>query len=269
MLEVMLLETTTKLKEMEESAQKDKVKVDQEAKRSQLAEKADKLKEAETKIQEAIDKRNSASIWDKIKIGFQALGALIAIVAGILIAPVCPLAGGCLIAVGIIGMVMVVDSIIKETTSSGLGMIGHLAKACGASDEEAAWADLGFSCALALASIILSIVAMRPDQMAQGIINMTQAVTSIASGVIAIGIGAGDITTGLIKYEAAKLDAEGKKQQAEGQEMQALIQQLDDFIDQALQRLMASSDRFNQMLEDLMSAIQDSAKTTAKAKFTG
>lgn len=272
-LDVMLLEITVKMKETEEASQKDKIKVDQEAKRTALAEKADKLKEAETKIQEAIDKEKNASIWDKIKMAFQALGALLAIVAGLaLIATGAgAAAGAALIAIGVIGLIMVIDSAVKMGT--GHGIAGAIAKAGGASDEYANKCDFGFGIAMAGLALIAAVAcffipggqAMAVNSFAQSL----QAFGSIASASIAIVNATGDATVAVIKYEAQTEKAEGQKTQAEAKQMEAWIKQIDDFIDQALQRLMGAMDRFNAMLDGIMEAIQDQAKTVAKAKFTG
>lgn len=269
-LEVMLLEITTKMKELQEASEKDKVRVDQEAKRTALAEKHDKLKEAEKKILEAIEKRDSASIWDKIKLGFQIFAAVAAIVAGIALAATGAGAAVAapLIAIGVMGLVMAVDSIVRMET--GMGIAGHVAKAAGANPEQIAQAEMGFGIAMAGIAVITSIAAFFiPGGQLGATASMIQAVSTITSAVIGIATAAGDVTAGIIKYDAAKMQAEGQKLQAETKEMEAWLQQLDEFIDQALQRLIGASDRFNAMLDGLMEAIQDTAKTTAKAKFTG
>jgi len=273
-LEVMLLEITVKMKETEEASQKDKITVDQEAKRTALSEKADKLKEAETKIQEAIDKEKHASIWDKIKLAFQALGACLAILAGLALcltgAGVA--AGAALIAIGVVGLIMVIDSAVKMGTGHGIAGAIHLAIHPG-DEEGAAKADMGFSIGMAGLALIASIAAffvpgaqgMALGMMAQSI----QSFASIGSAVIAIANATGDATVAVIKYDAAQTRAEGEKTQAEAKEMEGWIKQIDDFIDQALQRLMGAMDRFNAMLDGIMEAIQDQAKSVSKAKFTG
>lgn len=270
MLDVMLLEITTKMKELEENSQKDKVKVDQEAKRSALAEKHDKLKEAETKIKEAIEKERNASIWDKIKMAFQAIGAALAMLVGaILIATGAGTAAGiALMAVGAVGLIMVADQITRMET--GMGIAGNIAKAAGASPEEIAKADMGFGITMAALGIIGSVVAFFiPGNQVNAIATMAQSIATITTGVLGVATAAGDITTGVIRYDAAKMQAEGQRLQGEGKETEAWLKQLDDFIDQALQRLIGASDRFAAMLDGLMESINDTARTVAKAKFTG
>jgi Na+/H+-dicarboxylate symporter len=158
--------------------------------------------------------------------------------------------------------------------NDGHGIAGSIHLALHPDDEEgAAKCDMGFSIGMAGLALIASVAAffipgaqgMAMGMMAQSI----QSFATIGSAAIAIANATGDATVAVIKYDAAQTRAEGVKSQAEAKEMEGWIKQIDDFIDQALQRLMGAMDRFNAMLDGIMEAINDQAKSVAKAKFTG
>lgn len=267
-LDVLLLEITTKMKEAEEASQKDKIKANTEEKKTMLAEKRAKLDEATKKIEEQIEKEKNASIWDKIRMAFQALGALIMIAVGAVLAitGVGTAAGIAMMAIGAVMLVMTIDSILKAET--GMGIAGNIAKATNPdiSDEELAKIDMGFGIAMAAIGLIASIAAFFiPGNQVSAFATMAQSVATIANATISIATAAGDIYGGVTRYQAAQAGSEGKKLQAEAKQYEALVQMLDEYIDQAMQRLMGAVDRWNGIIEGLHDAIQDRANSVQKA----
>lgn len=276
MVDIFLAEISAKMKDVEEQANTDKYKNDQETKRAQLAEKKAKLDEADKKIQEAIDKRNSGNIFDIIGMIFQAIGAALAIALGAVLSAVCPVAGALMIAAGVVGIVMLVDSVVQKAT--GMGIAGNIAKACGASPEECAKADMGFRISMAIVGIVLAIASAAVSggaTFANAVQQLSTAVQSFqkaaqtVQNITTMASAATEITSTAIRTDAAVTEADAKKLQATVKDTEALMQTLDEMIDMALSRLIAASNRFNDMLDAITDMMQDRSKSLSSAKFTG
>lgn len=327
-VDVAMAEVVALMKDFQSKSDKEGITAQQGAKHAALMEKQDKLNEASKKILDAIYKEEHASIWDKIKMAFEALGAILAIVLGaILIATgVGAVAGGLLIAAGVVGLIMVIDEVVKATSPDHLGIAGSIAKATGSSPEDCAKADMGFEISMAIIGILLAVatlveggggfvaiagtlsklaetakavdefaetaveveevvatgteVAETSSEMAetaetaetvaktanetlskaQTIGNYVSTATTVGTAIISVG-------TAAVNYEATTLRADAKDLSAKAKEMEALIQIMDDLIDGALTRLMASTKRFDDMLDGIMSGIKDKADTMSHAKL--
>lgn len=288
-VEVLLIQVAVEMKEAESTGAKEKIKVDQEAKRTALLEKDEKLEEAGTKIEEAIEERENASIFDKIKLAFEFLGAILMIAVGVLLLATGAgtAVGALMIAGGVVSLIMAIDSAVQMGTGQGImGNIVYLAaKADGKSEEEAkdmaSKADMGFRIGMAVIGIALAIgggvgafyaapaaAAKLGTQAAQTAQTIAKMASSVDNAMNVVTAGA-DIGAGVYRYEATKHDAEANELKADGTDKQALAKMLDDFIDQALARLIASSDRFNAILDNITDAIQDRGETLSKTRFQG
>lgn len=276
MVEVFLAEITAKMKESEDKASTDKYKSDQEAKRTELGAKKAKIDEAEKKIQESIDKRNSGNIFDIIGLIFQAIAAALAIVLGALLSAVCPVAGALLIAAGVVGIIMMVDSAVQMAT--GLGIAGNIAKAAGASPEECAKADMGFRIAMAIVGIALAIASAvvtggasfaTAVQQLSNAVQSFQKVAQTIQNITTMASAVNEVVTTSIKADAAVTEGEAKKLQAKAMEKDANIQLLEELIDMSLQRLIAAGNRFNEMMDMITDMIKDKGDMLSNAKFTG
>ena len=76
------------------------------------------------------------------------------------------------------------------------------------------------------------------------------------------------ITAGL-EYDAAMNQAGALEDKADAKKMGALAAQLDDFIDMALQHMMSVHAGFENMMDNLMEAVQDKGQTMQHAKLSG
>ncbi len=272
MVDILLAEVVSKMKDIQEKNNTERLQIDEEKKRTMLTQKREKLDEATEKVQDAIAKEESSSIWDKIKLGFQALGAAIMIGLGValLFIPGFQAVGALMITAGVISAIMVADALTKELSDSGMGIMGNIVLAAGGSEEQAMDADLGFGIALAVVGIAVAIATFFvPGGQANAMATMAQSIATIAGAVINITTATGDIAAGVVRYQAADLRADASELQAEAKEMEALMQILDAFMDQVMSFLMGSNDRFNEMIDGLMQNIQDKGATLSKAQFTG
>jgi hypothetical protein len=272
--EVLLLEALTKMRDMQAKSENETVSMNAEQKKTAIAEKQAALNEAQEKIDKAEEERKNASIWDKIKLAFQALGALISIAVGaVLVATgIGTAAGILLIAAGVVGLVMVVDAALQM--AKGFGIAGMIAKDRGATDEEASKADMAFRGVMAGIQIILSIAAMiampNPAQLAQSFTTLQALAMQGMNGVqagISIASAAGDIGAGVVRYQAAQTQAEGLEKKAESKSLEALIKGIDDMIDQAIQSMIAALDRFNTALDELSETLVERNATFVKMQF--
>jgi len=317
-VEVLLVQAAVTMRDTEASAQKSKINADEGSKKSELQAKEKKLDDAAKKMEEAEKAKHSGNIFDKIKLAFQWIGAVLAAALGaVLIATgVGAVVGGLLIAAAVTSIILAVDATVKETT--GLGIAGNIAKASGASQEAIAKADMGFEIGMAVLGIVLSIAAgganvagavegaisagteageaaveagetagtvvkttlqAAKQAFSQIMDESTQAMSQsaqlarttleIGEAVNTAGAGATQIGSGVENARATDLQADAKSMQAEAKTNEALIQQLDDMIDVALKRLMASSDRFNSILDGITDAMQDRNDSLTKARFAG
>jgi transloator len=202
-IDVILAEVTMKMKQLESTSDNDKVTTDTDSQRAAMEAKIEKLKEATKKIEDAIYQAQHESIWDKIKIAFEALGAVLAIVVGaILIATgVGAVAGGLLIAAGVVGVVMTIDDIVKQCTPDHLGIMGSIVKSCGGSEEQAEKADMGFEIALAVAAVLLSVASI-----AEGGFGMVTSLMNLAKAGEAAGEATATVVTTAEKIESITED---------------------------------------------------------------
>ena len=149
---ILVAQVGLELKRLQEETNSNKITIDQEALRAALAAKREQLERAGEKVEEALAKEESASIWDKIKMGFQALGAAIMVgLGGMLIAiPGFQAVGALMVFGGVMSLIMVADAMTKEFSEDGMGIAGSFALLDGRSREEALAADLGFAIGLAV-----------------------------------------------------------------------------------------------------------------------
>jgi hypothetical protein len=295
-VEVLLVQVAVAMRDTEATSQKSKINTDQETKKVQLKEKEAKLEEAQRKMDEAEAKKKSGSLLDKIKLAFEWIGAILAMaVAAVMIATGAgAVVGALLMAAAVTSLILAIDSTV--TMATGHGIAGNFAKMAGASEEDIAKADMGFKIGVAVAGVLFSIagggVSIVSAKMAAANAAKTGATAAATAGKVAGGtaaqgmkvaqqglnassatVAAGNAAMGVgasaIKYEETTLRADAKSLEAKAKQDEALLQMLDDLIDQALSRLIASSDRFNAMLDEIVEAMNDRSGALSRARFTG
>lgn len=288
-LQVALLKVMTTLKDTISETEKGKIEIDQEAKRLALQEKQGKIDEAQKKADEAKETRQNLSIWDKVKIAFQYIGALTAILAGVLAlatswftGPAGVVSGVLLISAGVILLGMAADATFSAATSkdgkAGLGFVGAMHREVlmgqGMSEDEAtvagAKADaIGRIVGMAVAGALMLGAAVAGGvsafQLGFAMMRVIQGNVGIATNVVssgaAVGSGAVDIGTAVGKKEATGLEANAKELQGEAKVMEALVSFLEDMIDLVMTRIKASAESFEGSLDALMQSVKDSGET--------
>ncbi len=267
-----LADITAKLRGVSGEVETDKVLNEQESKRLNMKENQAKIEEAEKKLEEAEAKKKSGNIFDMIAMAFQALGALLMVALGAVLAaiPGMQSVGGLMIAAGVIMMVSLVNSIVAKT-NDGAGILGSIVKAAGGDATGIMAADMAFMAATVIASLVLaaftggSSAATAVSALAtaiKGVANTMNAVTSTASAFATVGSAGYNLSAAQDKKSAAEL-------QSESQDIQAMMQQLDDIIDQALQMLQEQANRFNAVLDSVTDMLNETAQTLASTRFSG
>lgn len=297
-LQTMLLEVMAKIKDTIGASEQDKIRTDQESKRLALAEKSEKIKESEEKLAEASEKREKLSVWDKVKIAFQYIGAITAIMAGVLAlatswltGPAGIVSGVLLIGAGVLLLGMAADAtyVAANTEKSGqpsLGFIGEANKAVlmgqGMSEEEAT--EAGHK-ADTIARIVVTAVAgammlgaaiaggVSAFQLGFAVMNYVQGSVGIATNTVAAASTAasasGDIASAVTKKDATNLEGDAKRLEGAAKVMQAIVAFLEDMIDIALTRLKGVHQTFEGMLDALVESANDSAATYARVGLRG
>jgi hypothetical protein len=191
-LDVLIVSLTSKMKDTMDKSDKDAIKTSQDAKRVAIAEKRGKLEEALKKIQDAEDAQKHASIWDKIKLAFQYLGAILSMVAGaVMVATgVGAVAGAMLIASGAVLLALAIDQTVSMATAKngqdGLGALGLMCKAFakleGKSDEEAEQIAEKGQMGLRIGLMGVALILAGPS-MVMGIASMVSSATTTATEI--------------------------------------------------------------------------------------
>ncbi|KQT54067.1 hypothetical protein ASG43_00020 [Aureimonas sp. Leaf454] len=205
--EVLLVQVAVSMRDTEAISQKSKINTDQESKKAEMREKEKKLEDAAKKLEES----RSNNLFDKIKLAFEWLGALLAVVGAVLaqVANILPggqIAAGLAIAGAVTALIMVIDSTVKVAT--GMGIAGNIEMAVslsqGKSESEArasaAKADMGFGIAVAVLGIALSVVGAAKDP-SSGI----RAAVNAGTNALKAGVDAGLKIGALLKSVAGAI----------------------------------------------------------------
>lgn len=268
--ETRLAEIAAKLGETRSETDKTRVANEQEIKREQIQENKDRLEKASGLADNADAAKGigkGANITSAVlqTVGAAALMALggVAVATG-LGAPL----GAALIVAGGFMMASGVNSIVAASTDHGMGIAGSLAKAMGAEDGAARGIDIGATVTLAVASIASSIAlgvvsggAAAPVAFATAS-QAVNTVTSVATGAAQVGAAAAQVTSAAINAERSDLEAETIEAGARSQEG-------DDFIDQALQILLAGNEQFNALMDSITDMARDTGDALSSTRFAG
>jgi len=272
-LEILLAEIESKLKDTETRSDIGRIDIDSAFKEAALAAKKKQLDDAQQKLQEAESAAQGVSIWDKIKLAFQAFAAVLTMAVGVVL---CATgaggpAGALLLAAGALQLMGVVNSIMQQT--EGHGILGELVKALGGSDTQAADADIAFTAYVAVASLVIGVtsgyglyagmidLATLSSQVSEIIATTTQAVTGILTGI-------GDGVASGFTYQATVDRAQAKTDQGDAKTLDAFTTQIDAFIQMIIKDLSAVNKTYSDTLGSIMNSLQDVNNTLTHAKLT-
>ena len=300
--DVLLAAISAKLKDAQSKNDADKIKGDEKVKSAEIQATKAKFEESAKKIQKAIDDDNAAGPFKWLKAIFEAIASIVMMVVGALLSVASlgtlSAVGALMIAAGGIGLYMAVDSMVQLGT--GRSIMGNILHSAGVSDDTIAKVDMGLGIALAVVGIVLAIALMctgvgagaaagdfaeaaqaidkaaeTADEIAtvatqvQGAMAQVQ---TVANAINITGQVVNIISTGVVaglEYDAASNQAGAMDDKADAKKIQALQAQLDEFIDMALSHMMNVHQGFENMMDQLMEAVQDKGKTMGHAKLAG
>jgi hypothetical protein len=242
--------------------------------------KGDEIKELNAQKMEEL-KKNLEQLKKKEKLSpflkaFKWIGLVlgaIASVAGIVAGAVTgnPL----LIAGGIIGLTMTVNSIVSEATDGKHGIsawVTELAKKCGASEDAAKWIGFAVEMAIALVGVGLSIGgAVRGFSAA---VEITEKMASAMSKVATLAAGASllsglnTIAQGSVQIVSATYDYKIAQAKAEMQDLQAILERIQTAMQTETDFVEAVMEKTQELLGKVREIVQDNV-TAQTAILTG
>jgi hypothetical protein len=222
---------------------------------------AAKLKQAEDALAQLAQVKDT-SWWDDIKVVVEAVVAVAAIYAGVVLqaVPGGDVLGVLLIVAGSLELEQCTDDATKMAT--GHGLVGnfvletHLGDANDAND-----ADTVAEVTVAVAQIAVGIATCcvgDPQGLHSGIINLAAALTTAA----------GDAAVAVITYENAGHEAEAKRDKAKEAQSQEVADLIDEFVKQAIDRLMKVADNQTHILSDAADTERGKANATSSIRYT-
>ncbi len=274
-IEVLVASVLDKMQSTQEAVSKAKLVLDQSKQKGTLQDKAQKLEEAVHKQEEAEKKQNSLSIWDKIKLAFQWIGAMLTIAVGAIVTAAAAItgagvaAGVLLITAGLVQLALAIDATVSAHT--GKSIAGHVATAAGASEDVIRWLDVGFQVVGAIAGIALGIATavVGGPAAAGSIAAMVASISGIVQGISGAALTTGSIAAGAVSYTASQNIAEAKELQAEANDLEAFIQLFNQIIDQLLSIITRASEQFNDALDGTVSSMNERASVLGRTQFAG
>ncbi|MEM9785842.1 MAG: type III secretion system translocon subunit SctE [Pseudomonadota bacterium] len=308
-IDVLIAEASLKLKDIVGRTEVNELNAMEEQKRQNAAEQRAAAEEAQKSLEEAQaarEKSKKSGLMGRI---FGAISAAVSIVVGaaLIMTGVGAVAGGLLLASGIVGALATLGSFIRE--EHGVGLLGFMAKRAMEDwtnlDAEtierrtSRWDKAGTALAITT-MLVLAVASM--GYAAYGIAGAGQAAAAgaktasltddavqltketmttaekwagfINKGSVAVdtamtGVEVGySVHSAVQGYLAAKDQADAQRNQADNLQLQALNELLDDFIDQILARISGTNTLFNAMLDEVVQSIKDRGDTLARAKFS-
>lgn len=170
-----------------------------------------------------------------------------------------------LVAAGIAGIAMTVDSALSMATDGKYciaGLVSTTCEACGMDKESAQWVGMGVTMALNLATIALNIggavkaVSVTADaaNKVMQILSKTTLITNIVSGANSVASGATSIASGVYSYQISMSQAEVK-------ELEAILERIRMAIEMEQEMVQNEMERANALLEAVDQIVDACNKT--------
>ena len=218
------------------------------------------------------------SVADGFLKAFSIIGAIIGAVASVASIAVGAATGnGLLIAAGIAGIAMTVDSALSAATDGKIciaGAVSSLCEACGMDKETAQWVGQAVSLLITLATIALNIGgAVAAGNATAGamskvidVLAKTTLISNIASGANSMAMGATSIASGVYSYQVAQSQAEVKDLEAILERIRMSIEMEQDMVESEMERanaLLAAVDQIVDACNKTQSTILTACPATA------
>ena len=223
-------------------------------------------------IAKQLEKMKSKGIADAFLKAFQVIGMVFGAIASAASIAVGVATGNpLLVAAGVAGMVMTVDSALGMATGGKVCIAGGIAAACeaaGMEPEKAQWVGMGISLALNIATIALNIggaarmgaVTADAANKVITVLSKTTLITSVLNGVNSMGQGAATIASASYAYQAAQSQARVK-------DLEAILERIRTSIEMDRDMVEAEMQRANDLLASVKDIV-DSCNATQTSMLT-
>ena len=230
------------------------------------AENAKKLEE----IKKQLDEMKNQSFWQKFCKVFQIIGMIVgAIASAATIVAGALTANPALIAAGVVGAVMTVDSIMSVASDGKVSIAAGftaLGKACGMSDETAKWFGFGMNMALVVAGIAVSFGAASGTSAASAgtkvidagakaakavnLMNTVSTFSNYGSAATGIGQSIGNAALAVVNYNISKIEAKKVDIDAILENLRNNIKMNEDLIEEEMKAADALMTDVKEIVED-------------------
>lgn len=278
--EVLLAAITQKMKDVNADVQTESVLANQEVQQLHQEENTAKAAESAQKMKDAAEANEKKSFWEDWSQISQIISiALTVVAAGAAAFFLGPagfvLAGLLLASAATQGMAMLDSHIMSE--NGGKGMMALTLEAVGfeLSDEDIRNCAIASAVINAVIGITLALASGNAAKAVSSVaslahtVKMIQVATATIDTATTLSSAAGTIGTSVTQLEAAEHTSDAKEIDAAILGNQAVIGSLDAMIEEALAMLMAASDAFNAMMDQVVGLLRDNGDTLSRARLTG
>ena len=225
-------------------------------------------------IKEQLEQMKKQSIWQAFAKVFQVIGAILGAIASVATIAIGAATGNpLLVAAGVVGIAMSVDSALSMATDGKVSLsagITAACKACGMSEDTAKWVAFGINMGLMVASVAVSFgaaagssaaaasgkIAEAGAKAAQTISTVSKVATvgNVAQGVT--GVGQGICSAGLTytQYQISKLEANKVDIDAILENLRNLMEMEQDLVEEQMKAA-------DQLMSDVKDIVEDCSQT--------
>lgn len=244
--------------------------------------KAEQQKEVNDKelqeIADRLEEMRKKSVLNGFMKVFQVIGMVVGAIASVASIAAGALTGNpLLIAAGVVGMTMTVDSALSMTSDGKYSIAAgftELGKKMGMSDEAAQWFGFGMNMGIMLVSIGVSFgagfgssassaaqLSSEAVKKAVDVTSMAAKISNIASGILTTATGAGTIAGAVFDYNIASSQADSKL-------LEAILERLRESIEMDRAMVEAEMERASELMSQVRDIVGDCVDTQA-AILTG
>lgn len=244
--------------------------------------KAEQQKEVNDKelqeIADRLEEMRKKSVLNGFMKVFQVIGMVVGAIASVASIAAGALTGNpLLIAAGVVGMTMTVDSALSMASDGKYSIAAgftELGKKMGMSDEAAQWFGFGMNMGIMLVSIGVSFgagfgssassaaqLSSEAVKKAVDVTSMAAKISNIASGILTTATGAGTIAGAVFDYNIASSQADSKL-------LEAILERLRESIEMDRAMVEAEMERASELMSQVRDIVGDCVDTQA-AILTG
>ncbi|MDY0273960.1 MAG: type III secretion system protein [Desulfomicrobium sp.] len=223
------------------------------------------------KLGEQLEKMKQQKVLNGFLKAFKIIGMIVGAIASIATIAVGAItANPLLIAAGVIGMAMTIDSVLSMATDGKISMMAGfeaLGKTMGMSDETAQWFAFGMQMGIMLISIGVSMgaglattsasaanVSSQAAQRALDVTIMAQKVLNFTSAGLSVADGACTIGGAVIQYQADKIKISAK-------ELEAILERIREAIEMDRKLVESEMERVNDLMAKVMDIVKGCTET--------